>query len=245
VDTTRQAYPALHKLKLSKIDPRPTFNLTKPMGSLDVVVYGAGGHAKVVAEILRLNGHRVVGFIDGVNADRKGADFYGAKVLGGDEVLEDLLRAGAENVVLGFGDNRLRCKTAERLVKMGFRLVSALHPNAVCAADVSIGEGTVVASGAVVGPSSRIGRNVIVNTQASLDHDCVVGDGAHVGPGAIVTGVVEVGECAWIGAGAVIADHKSIGADAIVGAGAVVVKDVPDAVVVIGVPARVSRAVKI
>jgi sugar O-acyltransferase (sialic acid O-acetyltransferase NeuD family) len=210
-----------------------------------IFVYGAGGHAKVVAEILRLNGHRVVGFIEGVNPGRKGEAFYGATILGGEEVLAELLKQGLRSCIVGFGDNRLRCKTAERLVEMGFGLVSALHPNAVCAADVSMGEGTVVASGAVVGPSSRIGRNAIVNTQASLDHDCVVGDGAHVGPGAIVTGVVEVGECAWIGAGAVIADHKSIGADAIVGAGAVVVKDVPAAVVVMGVPARVTRKVKI
>jgi UDP-N-acetylbacillosamine N-acetyltransferase len=209
-----------------------------------VFIYGAGGHAKVVAEVLRLNGHQVAGFIDGVNVDRKGADFYGSKILGGDEVLGDLLRAGIKKFVVGFGDNRHRLKAAERLKAMGFELLTALHPNAVCAADVLIGEGTVVASGAVVGPSSRIGRNAIVNTQASLDHDCVVGDGAHVGPGAIVTGVVEVGECAWIGAGAVIADHKSIGAEAIVGAGAVVVKDVPEAVIVMGVPARIARPVQ-
>jgi len=208
-------------------------------------IYGAGGHAKVVAEILRLNDFEIVGFLDGVRRDRKGETFYGSIVLGGDEVLDDLRQSDVREVVLGFGNNRLRCKKAQRLAEMGFRLLSALHPNAVCAADVTIGEGTVVASGAVVGPSSRIGRNVIVNTQASLDHDCVVCDGAHVGPGAIVTGVVQVGECAWIGAGAVIADHKSIGADAIVGAGAVVVKDVSEAVVVTGVPARVSRAVKI
>jgi UDP-N-acetylbacillosamine N-acetyltransferase len=212
---------------------------------MNVSIYGAGGHAKVVAEILRLNEHHVVGFIDGVNANRKHTDFYGSQVLGGDEVLEELLSSGVRHVVVGFGDNRLRVKTADRLVEMGFCLLTAVHPNAVCAADVTIGDGTVVASGAVVGPSSVIGRNAIINTQASLDHDCVVRDGSHVGPGAIVTGVVEVGECAWVGAGAVIADHRKIGPDAIVGAGAVVVKDVPGAVVVMGLPARVARPVKI
>lgn len=210
-----------------------------------VVIYGAGGHAKVVADILRLNNFQVVGFVDGVNFGRKDTDFYGSTVLGGDEVLVDLLCSGMNKVVVGFGDNRLRVKVSERLSVMGFELLTAVHPNAVCAGDVKIGDGTVVASGAVVGPSSKIGRNVIINTQASLDHDCVVGDGAHVGPGAIVTGVVEVGEYAWIGAGAVIADHKKIGAHAIVGAGAVVVKDVHEAVVVMGVPARVARAVKL
>jgi sugar O-acyltransferase (sialic acid O-acetyltransferase NeuD family) len=210
-----------------------------------VFVYGAGGHAKVVAEILRLNGNEVMGFIDNVDSKRKGEAFYGSTILGGEEVLAELFKKGVCSCIVGFGDNRLRCATAKQLAEMGFRLVSALHPNAVCAADVSIGEGTVVASGAVVGPSSRIGRNAIVNTHASIDHDCVVSDGAHVGPGAIVTGVVQVGECAWIGAGAVIADHKSIGPNAIVGAGAVVVKDVPESVVVVGVPARISREVEI
>ncbi len=210
-----------------------------------VVVYGAGGHAKVVAEILRLTNWDVVGFLDAVNPRRKGEDFYGSKILGGDEVLEDLLRSGVKHVIVGFGDNSLRVKTADRLVELGFCLLIAVHPNAVCAADVSIGEGTAVCSGAVIGPSTLVGRNAIINTQASLDHDCVLRDGAHVGPGAIVTGAVEVGECAWIGAGAVIADHRTIGHGSIVGAGAVVVKDVPEAVVVMGVPAKITRSAKL
>ncbi len=207
-----------------------------------VFIYGAGGHAKVVAEILRLNGNEVVGFVDGVNPSRKASVFYGATVLGGDEVLDDLLRSRVQHVVVGFGDNRLRIETAARLVERGFQLMTAAHPNAICAGDTWIGEGTVLASGVVVGPSTSIGGNAIINTQASLDHDCRVHDGAHLGPGAVVTGCVEIGECAWIGAGAVIADHKVIGADSIVGAGAVVVKNVPGAVVVMGVPARISRS---
>jgi len=205
------------------------------------VIWGAGGHAKVVAEILRLNGVEVVGFLDGVNAGRKGTEFYGASVLGGEEVLNDLLASGVRHAVAGFGNNRKRLELSAMLERRGFRMMSAVHPNAVCAADVSIGEGTVVCSGAVMGPSTVVGRNAIINTQASLDHDCMVRDGAHVGPGAIVTGEVQVAECAWIGAGAVISDHRCIGADAIVGAGAVVVKDVPEAVVVVGVPARILR----
>jgi len=210
-----------------------------------VLIYGAGGHAKVVAEILRLNHMEVVGFIDNVNRGRKGESFYGSQVLGGDEVLEELLALGAISCIVGFGDNRKRLEASDCLSAIGFDFATARHPNSVCAADVVIGEGTIIASGAVIGPSSSVGRHVIVNTQASLDHDCVVKDGAHLGPGTVVTGAVKVGERAWIGAGAVIADHKSIGADAIVGAGAVVVKDVPEAVVVMGVPARLTREVKI
>jgi UDP-N-acetylbacillosamine N-acetyltransferase len=204
-------------------------------------IWGAGGHSKVVAEILRLNGCDVVGFLDGLNAGRKRTRFYGASVLGGEEVLSDLLDSGVTHAIVGFGNNRKRLELSEMLERRGFRMMSAIHPNAVCAADVSIGAGTVVCSGAVIGPSTFVGRNVIINTQASLDHDCVVRDGAHVGPGAIVTGQVQIEECAWIGAGAVISDHRCIGADAIVGAGAVVVKDVPEAVVVVGVPAQILR----
>jgi len=206
-------------------------------------IWGAGGHAKVVAEILRLRGVEVLGFIDDVNAGRKGTEFSGASVLGGREVLGDLLSSGVKSAVVGFGDNRLRLGIARELSERGFDLVSAVHPGATCAADVTIGEGTVVSAGAVIGPSTRIGRHSIVNTQASLDHDCVVGEGTHIGPGAIVTGAVDLGECAWIGAGAVIADHKKVGADSVVGAGAVVVKDVPPGVVVVGVPARITRKV--
>lgn len=183
----------------------------------------------------------MVGFLDSVNAGRKGTDFYGASVLGGEEALNDLLESGVMHAVVGFGNNRKRLELSDILERRGFQMISAIHPNAVCAADVSIGPGTVVCSGAVIGPSTKIGRNAIINTQASLDHDCVVLDGAHIGPGAIVTGETHVAKCAWIGAGAVISDHRRIGADAIVGAGAVVVKDVPEAVVVVGVPARVLR----
>lgn len=208
-----------------------------------IVIFGAGGHAKVVAEIARLNQWEVVGFIDGVNPLRKGEPFYGSTILGGDEVLEDLLRTGVKHAIVAFGNNRLRVQTASNLAEMGFQLPSAIHPSAIFAGDVEIGDGTVIAAGAVIGPSTSIGRYAIVNTQASLDHECQVSDGAHLGPGAVVTGGVLVGECAWIGAGAVISDHKKIGADSIVGAGAVVVKDVPDAVVAIGVPAKVSRQI--
>jgi UDP-N-acetylbacillosamine N-acetyltransferase len=207
-----------------------------------VIIYGAGGHAKVVAEILRLNGLKIFGFIDNSNPHRRGEAFYGSKVLGGEEELDEILARGINLCIVAFGNNRLRVQTAVRLSQNKFQIISAIHPTAICAADSSIGEGTVIAAGAVIGPSTRIGKNVIVNTQASLDHDCTIFDGAHIGPGAVVTGGVEVGECAWIGAGAVISDHKKIGSDSIVGAGAVVVKDIPDAVLAIGVPARVTRS---
>ncbi|MFM6131671.1 MAG: acetyltransferase [Sphaerospermopsis kisseleviana] len=206
-------------------------------------IWGAGGHAKVVAEILRLNGHEIVGFLDTVDASRKGATFYGSTVLGGSEVLPELLGKGIRDFIVAFGNNEARVRTAGELVQLGFRLATAIHPSAVCAADASIGEGSVIAPGAVIGPSTKVGQNAIVNTQASLDHDCTVMDGAHIGPGAVITGCVEIGRCAWVGAGAVVSDHKRIGKDSIVGAGAVVLQDVGEEVIVVGVPARLLRKV--
>ncbi len=206
-----------------------------------LVVYGAGGHAKVVADIARLNRWEVVGFIDEVDLHRKGESFYGAQILGGNEVLADLIQSGVNNAIVAFGNNRLRLEIAEKLVNRGFSLVSAIHPSAIYSSDLQLGNGTVIAAGAVVGASTIIGKNVIINTRASLDHDCIICDGAHVGPGAVITGVVNVGQCAWIGAGAVISDHKTIGSNSIVGAGSVVLKDVIESVLVVGVPARVVR----
>ena len=194
-----------------------------------------------MAEIARLSQWEVVGFIDGVNLHRKCESFYGSQILGGDEILEDLIQSGVKHAIVAIGNNRLRVETAGKLLDRGFSLISAIHPSAIYSRDVQLDDGTVVAAGAVVGSSTKIGKHVIINTQATLDHECMVCDGAHVGPGAVVTGGVMVGECAWIGAGAVVSDHKTIGAHAIVGAGSVVVKNVPESVIVMGVPARLTR----
>lgn len=208
-----------------------------------VAIFGAGGHAKVVAGILRLNGYEIAGFLDGIQKSRKGETYYGSTVLGDERELEGLLAAGIRSIIVAFGNSRARLSCARSLESKGFSLITAVHPSAILAADVALGAGSVVAAGAVIGPSSKIGTNVIVNTQASLDHDCVVRDGAHLGPGSVITGCVDVGECAWIGAGAVVSDHRTIGSDSIVGGGAVVIEDVSQKVVVVGVPARVYRAV--
>jgi UDP-N-acetylbacillosamine N-acetyltransferase len=206
-------------------------------------IYGAGGHAKIVAEILRLTGSEVVGFIDNVNPHRKGEAFYGSEVLGGEEVLDELLDIGINRCIVAIGNNKPRNDINKLLTERKFQIISAKHPSAICSADIQIGIGTVITAGAVIGPSAKIGKNVIINTRSSLDHDCTIFDGAHIGPGSVVAGGVEVGECAWIGAGAVVSDHIKIGSGSIVGAGAVVVKNIPDAVVAIGVPARVLRSV--
>jgi acetyltransferase EpsM len=216
-----------------------------PSGSAErepVVIWGASGHARVVADALRAGGrYEVAGYVDDLSPGRRGETFCGAPVLGGREVLGELAGAGVRRVFVAVGDCGARLRLAGLLRDAGLELVVARHPSAVVAPDVRVGMGTLIAAGAVINPGSVIGENVIVNTAASVDHDCVLADGVHLSPGARLAGGVAVGRGAWVGIGAVLIDKVTIGEGAIVGAGAVVLRDVPPGAVAYGVPARVVR----
>ena len=209
---------------------------------IPLVLWGASGHARVVADIVRLRGeHEIAGFVDDRDPSRRGAPFCGARVLGLAELVE-LRRAGVLHLLVAVGDCAARLRLAERARRDGFTLApAAVHPSAVVAEGVELGAGSVVAAGAIVNPGVRIGENVIVNTGASVDHECLLDDGVHVGPGARLGGCVTVGRAVWIGIGATVIDRIRIGADAQLGAGAVVVDDIPPGVLAYGVPARVVR----
>jgi len=209
-----------------------------------IVIWGAAGHAKVVADILRQTEFDVVGFLDDTNPDRRGESFCEATVLGDANQLQKIYESGVRKAIVAFGDNMRRLAVGELLEERGFELITAIHPSAVIALDALIGPGSMVAAGAVVCPGTEIGRCGILNTAATVDHDCTIADGAHIGPGAHIAGYVEVGRCVWIGIGATIIDRKRIGAWSIVGAGAVVIEDVPDRVLVAGVPAKIIKSVK-
>lgn len=210
-----------------------------------LVIWGASGHALVVADIIRQMGnYEIAGFLDNVNLDRHNTPLCGSRILGGIEQLDPLLQSGLAHLIVGIGDCRARVQAAALARRNGFTLATAIHPRATIAADALIGEGTVVAAGAVVNPGARIGANVIVNTSAGIDHQCAIADGAHIGPGAHLGGRVTVGEGTWVGIGAVLRDKITIGRGSIIGAGAVVLKDIPPGVVAYGVPARVIRPVE-
>ena len=207
----------------------------------DVLIWGAGGHAKVVADILRHREARVIGFIDDLNPERKGESFCGAKVLGTCSAMPGIYRAGARRAFVAIGNNRARLEAARILSDHGFEFVTAIHASSVCHRQELIGLGSLVAAGAIIGPDASVGWHAIVNTAASLDHDCVVGDGSHLGPGAVIAGSSEIGRGASVGAGAVIVNRSRVGDFAVVGAGAVVLNYVPAGAVTAGVPARLLR----
>lgn len=207
-----------------------------------VVVWGASGHALVVADILRLMGNYViVGYLDSVSPHRRGESFGGANVLGGREHLEDLKRSGVNNLALGVGDCKARLELANVAMNLGFTLITAVHPSATVSSSVGVGAGSVLCAGSVVNPEAKLGLAVIVNTCASVDHECVIGDGVHISPGAHLAGKVTVGRETTLGIGSVARDGINIGERCIIGAGSVIVSDLPAGIMAYGVPARVIR----
>jgi acetyltransferase EpsM len=207
-----------------------------------LLIWGASGHARVVADIICLEGkYEIFGFLDTVNPERQGENFCGSPIFGDQEQLESLKTKGVEHIILGIGNCPARLKLSEFVCTKGFSLASAIHPTAIIASDVQIAPGTVIAAGVVINPGAKIGQNVIVNTCTSIDHECVIEDGVHLCPGVHLAGKVTVGRAAWVGIGATISDRVTIGAASIIGAGAVVLKDIPAGVIAYGVPAKVIR----
>lgn len=213
--------------------------------AVDIVIWGASGHAKVVADAIRCAGLlRARGFIDDLNPDRRGQAFCGATVLGGRDRLDGLWADGVRLMALAFGDNTARLRLADEMSALGFRFPVLVHPRAVVAEGVEIGAGSFVAAGAIVNAGARIGRQVIVNSGAIVEHDCDVGDGAHLSPRACLAGGVTVGRGAWVGAGATVRGGLGIGAGSVIGMGSVVLRSIADGVVAYGCPAVEHRKVE-
>jgi sugar O-acyltransferase (sialic acid O-acetyltransferase NeuD family) len=193
----------------------------------------------VVADAARLGDlFEIVGLLDDLRPERRGDVYAGFPVLGGAEQLASLKASGVEVVLLGVGDCAARLRLADESQALGFELGTVVHPAAVVASDVELGAGSFVAAGAVINPAARIGRAAIVNTNAVVEHHCELADGVHVSPGALLAGAVKVGRLSWIGIGAVVIEKIRIGAACTIGAGGVVVRDVADATLAFGVPAR-------
>jgi UDP-perosamine 4-acetyltransferase len=212
-----------------------------------VIGLGAGGHAKVVIDILQTaGGCELVGLLDASRLLWE-KTVLGVRVLGGDDLLPELRGQGVTHAFIGVGstgDTKPRQQLYKKLHQYGFELVSAVHPQAVVARSVKLRPGVTIMAGCILNAHARIGANVVVNTGGIIEHDCVIGDHAFIGPGVRLGGTVEVGSGAHLGIGATVLQNIHIGKNAIVGAGAVVIEDVPDNTVVVGVPARVLRRIE-
>ena len=192
-----------------------------------LIIIGASGHGKVVADIAVLNGYKDIAFLD---------DDLSKTFCGGFPVIgtTDMIVEG--DIFVAIGNPAVREKFSKNR-----NIITLIHPNAVIAADVVIGEGSVVMPGVVINAGAKIGQGCIINTASSVDHDCVLGDFVHVAVGAHLCGTVTIGNSTWIGAGATVSNNVNICGECTIGAGAVVVKDITEPGTYIGVPARIKR----
>jgi UDP-perosamine 4-acetyltransferase len=203
------------------------------------VVYGAGGHGKVVADLVQLIPNlNLLGFLD--DSVPAGPGPLGYRVLGGHQWLDTPEAKGVE-VVFGVGDNNVRARVSQRLSEKGVRILTAIHPAAVVAGTASIGAGTVIMANATVAPDARVGKAAVINSGATADQGCEVGDYAHLSPNSSLGIGSTVGTGVLLGMGAAVIPGIKVGARTIVGAGAAVVKDLPEDCIAVGVPAKVTQ----
>ena len=196
-----------------------------------MIIYGASGHGKVIADIIFANDASAqIRFVD--DAD-KGDFFYNAP-------LSKAAEFSFENefVIIAIGNNRIRKEISLQLKNQFY---TAIHPSAVISPSAKIGNGTVVMANVSCNADTHIGDHVILNTACSIDHDCSIADFAHISPNASLAGNVHVGEGAHVGIGASIIQGIKIGKFATVGAGSVVISDVPDGATVVGCPAKIIK----
>ena len=204
----------------------------------DLIIIGASGHGKVVADIARQmmeNGQKRYKKIQFLDDDKTKTACGMYPVIGTTENMEQYL---GMDFFVAIGDADIRRRLANRLESFHADIPVLVHPKAIVGEDVFFGEGTAVAGGTVINAGTDIGKYCIINTGATVDHDCVIGDYVHIAPGAHICGGVHIGENTWIGAGATVVQNVRICRDCMIGAGAVVVNNIEEAWVYMGIPAK-------
>lgn len=204
-------------------------------------VLGAGGHARVLIDGYLLLGEQIAGVLDPDISTHGATLLGGIRVLGGEDLLDGQSAASSSRLVNALGSvhlPRLRQAVYERFEGRGFCFAGMLHPFAMVSPHATLESDAQIMAGVVVQAGVRIGRNVIINTRASIDHDCEIGAHTHIAPGVTLSGDVKVGAGSHIGTGAVVVQGVRIGSGCVIGAGALVLADVADGAIVVGVPAR-------
>lgn len=190
----------------------------------NVVIIGAGGHSKVVADTLKCMGHTVIGHYDDNNPNALG-------------LVSDIYFNPEMMYICAIGDNEVRKRIVCESGIPSEGWITAIHPSAVVSDKAIVGVGTLVCAGAVIQPNTSIGDHCIINTNASVDHDCVIQDYTHIAPGTTLCGKVTVGEQTFIGAGSTVINAMSVGSKVLLGAGSVVIRNIPNNTKAYGVPA--------
>lgn len=199
-----------------------------------LLILGAGGHGKVIADIaLKMNQWKHIKFLDD---NEKVKSVLGVDVVGATEEANKYITNA--DIFVAIGDNRIREDVQERLIAQGASMPVLMHSSAVIGQDVEILSGSVVMANVVISPSVRIGKGCIINTGTIVDHDSILMDYVHLSPGVSLAGNVKVGKGTWLGIGSTVINNTYITQECTIGAGAVVVKNISEPGTYIGIPAK-------
>lgn len=198
-----------------------------------LVIIGASGHGKVIADIAKLNGYQEIIFLDDDSSKCKNGHY---DVVGTTKDIDKYL--GQYDFIVAIGNNEIRKKITKQLDNKNIIQPVLIHPSAVVDATVTISSGTVVMANAVINADTKIGKGCIINTAATVDHDGSIADFVHLSPGVHIAGTVSIGERTWIGAGSTVINNISIIDNCVIGAGSTVKKNIEEKGVYAGVPTR-------
>ena len=207
-----------------------------------LLILGAGGHGKVVAETaLALDRYSKIAFLDDKFNPKNEYKFQGIKIIGNLDLSEEIFDKNIyQEAIVAIGDSITRINLLKKLKGIGYKIPNIIHPSAWVSPSSSIKEGTVIFAQSVIQSEVEIGFGGIINTACSIDHDSIIHEGVHICPGARLAGAVEVGDHSIIGIGSTIIKGIKIGKNVIIGAGAAVVSNFDDNVIAMGVPAKVK-----
>jgi UDP-perosamine 4-acetyltransferase len=195
-----------------------------------VVVLGAGGHAKVIAESLSHAGREILGFL--TPEAEPGTPFLGSSILGGDDAIEKYSPSEIDlvNGVGALPQQDLRWRLALEMRELGYRFITVVHPSAIVSPETHLEEGVQLMAGTIVQTGTRMGQDTILNTGAIVDHDCLIDENCHLAPGVVCSGGVRIGRGVHIGTGSVLIQNVTIGCGSILAAGSAIYRDVPEKV---------------
>ncbi len=211
----------------------------------DIVIIGAGGHAKVIADIIlkrkellneKLN---IIGFLDDGYKNLKYTKIFDIPILGDTNLIEKLEQEKKYNYIIGIGNNEIREKISSKFSNLNY--YTAIHPKSIIGIDVIIEEGTVVMANTIVNSGTKIGKHCILNTGSIIEHDNKIEDYCHISPNSTLCGTVKVGKNSWIGAGSTIIQNRNIGENSMIGAGSVIIRDIPNNCTVVGNPGKIIK----
>jgi sugar O-acyltransferase (sialic acid O-acetyltransferase NeuD family) len=197
-----------------------------------LVILGAGGHGRVVADIAELKGFSQIAFIDMKFPEVK--TNLNWPIIG--RSFADV--SGQYMAFCAIGNNEFRLKELDTLLDLQIDCPTLIHPSASVSRYASIGAGAVVMPNVVINAGAKLGRGVIANSGCTIDHDCTIGNGVHISPGANIAGGTMIGDRTWIGIGACVKENIVVGSDVIAAAGCAIVSSIADKASVFGVPAR-------